>query len=256
MTTYSDIANQIYHEINELRANPAQYAEKLEALRENYKANNSFHRPGDVPVLTREGVAALDNAITALRAANPLPQIKLSSGLTVAAQAHVNDTGKNSLIGHNGSDDSTFLQRLDGVGKWKGSIAEALDYGSISAFEIIGNLLIDDGQPTRPHRQALLNKNYKHVGYGYGPHEEYKTTANIILATEFTDNEELPSVPVPEGVLTESLEARNWLEGAVRLTCEVTTEAEGSKIIRRYVKHWELSDGSSKTTTEVYEIGS
>jgi uncharacterized protein YkwD len=255
MTTYADIANQIYHEINELRASPANYAEKLESLRDNYKANNALHRPGDVPVLTREGVAALDEAIHVLKAASALSELKHSHGLTVAAQAHVNDTGKNSLIGHNGSDDSTFLQRLDSVGRWKGSVAEALDYGSVTAFEIVANLLIDDGQPTRPHRAALLNKNYKQVGSGFGPHEEYKTTANVILATEFTDNEELHTVYVPEGVLAESFEAKNWLEGAVRLTCEVTTEAEGTKIVRRYVKHWELSDGSSRTTTEVYEIG-
>lgn len=256
MTTYSDIANQIFHEVNELRANPAQYADKLEALRENYKANNALHRPGDVPVLTREGVAALDDAVQALRSTGNLSELKPSAGLIAAAQGHVNDTGKNSLIGHNGSDDSTFLQRLDGSGHWKGSVAEALDYGSVSAFEIVSNLLIDDGQPTRPHRAALLNKNYKQIGYGFGPHEEYKTTANLILATAFEDNEEITSVPVPEGILTESFEAKNWLEGAVRLTCEVTTEAEGSKIVRRYVKHWELSDGSTKTTTEVYEIGS
>jgi hypothetical protein len=256
MGSYAEIANQIFHELNELRANPAYYAERLEGLRENYKANNSLHRPGDVPVLTREGVAALDDAIKVLRSASALPELKLSEGLRSAAQGHVNDTGKNSLIGHNGSDDSTFLQRLDSAGKWKGSVAEALDYGSISAFEIVANLLIDDGQPTRPHRQALLNKNYKQVGYGFGPHEEYKTTANVILATEFHDLDTFPTYYVPEGVITESFEAKNWLEGAVRLTCEVTTEAEGSKIVRRYVKHWELADGSSQTTTEVYEIGS
>jgi hypothetical protein len=57
---------------------------------------------------------------------------------------------------------------------------------AFQAFEIESNLLIDDGQPTRPHSRALLNKNYKQVGYCFGSHEECKTTANI-LSSEFTD---------------------------------------------------------------------
>jgi hypothetical protein len=105
-----------------------------------------------------------------------------------------------------------------------GNAVELLDYGSVSAEEIICAFLGDDGQPTRPHRKALLDPALTKIGVGLAPHEEYSTICVLILASEFTEHQSFPETKVPAGSPPEYWELEEWVSGAVRMTCEVTTD--------------------------------
>ena len=48
-----------------------------------------------------------------------------------------------------------------------------VDFASAQPSEVVCNFLIDDGIPSRVHRKALLKKNYKYAGVGFGPHPDY-----------------------------------------------------------------------------------
>lgn len=167
----------------------------------------------------------------------------------------MNDTGSKGIIGHIGSDESTLQDRLERYGRWSDSIAEALDYGSMSGFEVVCAFLVDDGLQTRPHRNAILNRRFHAVGVGVGPHSEYKVVVAVVLAGEFEDKDEsLPVVEVPEGEIAGTPEVENWMEGAVKMTCEIRTETEGDKVIKRIKKYWEMTDGSTQITEDTITL--
>jgi uncharacterized protein YkwD len=136
-------------------------------------------------VQTKEGSAAVAEAVQCLMSTTPLPRLELSEGISSACQRHVDDIGRSGGIGHEMSDGTTLVQRVESVGEWRGNLVEILDFGSFDAREVVFNLLIDDGLPTRFHRTALLTESYNNIGIGFGSHEKYDTTVVIVLASNF-----------------------------------------------------------------------
>ena len=117
MSTFQDLIESIYDEINQLRDSPKDFAQKLENEFENYRSNNARHRPGTVPVLTREGLKAVKEAYEELENLEALPPISRSRGLATAALIHCNDTGPLGIVGHIGSTETTLQQRIEKNGK-------------------------------------------------------------------------------------------------------------------------------------------
>lgn len=253
MSTFQDFIDSIYEEINQLRKSPRDFALKLEDEFNNYKLNNARHRPGTVPVLTREGVKAVQEAYGDLLKLENLPELHWSKGLSSAALSHCNDTGPLGIVGHIGSKETTLQQRIEKNGKWTESIAEALDYGSISGFEVVMSLLVDDGLTTRPHRKALLNPNFTALGIGAAPHSEFKTIACVLFAVGYEDNDNIEEERVNEGNVPNNPEVTEWIDGAVKLTCEVRVETENGVSVKKAKKYWEMHDGSIKITEEIVD---
>lgn len=251
MSTFQELIQEIYDEISQLRENPKYFAKKLEREFDNYKTNNARHRPGTVPVLTREGLKAVKEAHEELENIDSLPPLQWSEGLATAALSHCNDTGPLGIVGHIGSKETTLQQRIERNGKWSESIAEALDYGSVSGFEVVMSLLVDDGLTTRPHRKALLNPNYSKVGVGASPHSEFKTVACVLFAVSYDDNDDVDPEQISDGKVPSNPEVSNWLDGAVKLTCEVRVETENGVSVRKAKKYWEMHDGTIQITEEI-----
>lgn len=248
MPKYAEAIRGVVSEINECRENPAAYAYRLESWVEMY-AGNVRYRDEDVPVLTTEGVSALSQAISQLKRTPPSPPLLFSPGLFSAAQLHCEGLGAEGGTSHQG--DLGLRQRLAKFGHWGGKVVEALDFGSIAAREVVVSLLIDDGLPTREHRTALVSPDYRLIGVGFGPHEAYKSVCTVLLATKFSEHEGATQLSMPPGVLLGTWEARGWLEGAVRLNCEITSDMENDVMVKRVVKTWEMQDGSERRTEEV-----
>lgn len=246
--TYEQITQHVFAEINNVRIDPPKFAERLEYFIQDYKSNGAKHRVGTVPVMTREGISAAQEALQALYTTEPLPALEWSVALARCAQAHCNDTGKLGIIGHVGSQENGLQDRLGYFGNWSGSVAEALDYTSVDGFEVVCTFLIDDGLPTRPHRNAILNPDYSKVGVGSSSHIEYKTTTSIIFAGDFQDDENIPEVEIPDSAPEQSTEVKEWLDGAVKVTFEQRTITRNGKTKKILKKFWEMSDGSIEET--------
>jgi uncharacterized protein YkwD len=251
MSTFKDLITDIYEELTQLRENPKLYSKKVADEFDNYRSNNARHRPNTVPVLTREGLKAVKEAFDELESLSRLPPLIWSDGLASAALTHCNDTGPLGIVGHIGSRETTLQQRIEKNGKWSESIAEALDYGSVTGFEVVFSLLVDDGLTTRPHRKALLNPNYSKVGIGASPHSEFKTVACLLFAVNYDDNDDFERENVSENLVPRNPEVSNWLDGAVKLTCEVRVESENGKSVKKAKKYWEMHDGTIQITEEV-----
>jgi uncharacterized protein YkwD len=179
-------AGAILKEINLARQNPSLYATFVEELRANF-SGKICRIPGGVPLLTHEGVRALDEATAFLRREQPQAPLALSTGLCQAAADHCRDQAS-GLMGHRGSDRSDPGERISRYGIWRGAWAENIAYGQDSARAIVLALIIDDGVHGRGHRQNIFNPAYSVAGAAYGRHAKFGSICNIDFAGAYVDH--------------------------------------------------------------------
>lgn len=182
-------APSVLDALNRFRANPAAYATVLEEKRK-YFIGNLLEMPGEPNLITREGVAPLDEAIQELRGAQAaLSQVELVQGLCRAAADHVSDTGGIGITSHIGTDGSNFTKRIARYGTWTGGASEVIDYGARDASEVILNLLVDDGVANRGHRKSLLDPRWRYAGIACGQHSVLRTMCVIDFAAGYQDGQ-------------------------------------------------------------------
>lgn len=159
----------ILAEINFARAHPAKYITYLEDMKRQFKGN-TWQRPGRPGLATNEGVAAIDDAIRFLRTAKALPALKMSPGMSRAANDQVTDMVTNNLSGHRGSDGSMPEDRCARYGRLQGNdaVGENIAYEGLSAREIVEGFIVDDGVSNRGHRRNVFSTTYKVIGVAVG----------------------------------------------------------------------------------------
>jgi len=97
------------------------------------------------------------------------------AALARAAQAHAEDMGKSGSVGHVGTDGATLRERVRRAGAATNTIlAENCSYGFADPLEIVLQLLVDVGVPSRGHRETILNPFLKFVGVGTRPHAKHR----------------------------------------------------------------------------------
>ena len=183
----SPLEKDIVFEINKLRSNPAEYAnEYIAPLAKRYQRRILYY-PGDKPLLTREGISALNECIRELKRQKPLPLVYPSAGLSKAANDHVKDQSRTGQTGHLGSDRSHSKDRIERYGTWGVRIAENIAYGGMNAKQVVVYLLIDDGVRDRGHRKNFLNSDFKQVGVATGIHPGYGNMTVMEFAGKFAE---------------------------------------------------------------------
>jgi uncharacterized protein YkwD len=176
-------ARAVIREMNLARTNPAAYAAHIESLRANFRGN-LLVLPGRTMLRTKEGVRALDEAISFLHRAQPLPALSLSSGMSRAAADHCNEQA-GGQIGHGDP-----VGRMNRYGRWGASWGENVSYGKSSARDIVIALIIDDGLPGRKHRKNIFNPAFNIAGAAYGSHARYRSVCSIEFAGSFAERSE------------------------------------------------------------------
>ncbi len=185
MVYLTSLEKNVVFEINRVRRDPKEYAAKIIALKK-YLNGKLIKFPGEVASLqTSEGAKAIDECYEALLNTNPLDTLGPSRGLSFAAKDHVEDQGETEEIGHTGSDGSSPFQRIERYGSWISSAGENIDYGNNDAQRIVMSLLIDDGVPSRGHRENILSPKYGKVGVSCGSHKLYRYMCVIDFAGNF-----------------------------------------------------------------------
>jgi len=181
---YTALADQVAKEINLARTNPGAYAAWLKGQRPWYRGTQ-LRRPGQTPIRTKEGLAAVDEAIRRLEKQRPVGALGLSRGLSLAARDLVAPQGASGGFGHTGPDGSTPSERIERHGRWESVIGENVAYGQRTARDVVAAFIVDDGVPGRGHRKNLFNAAFHVMGVDCGPHAVYGVTCAITFAGAF-----------------------------------------------------------------------
>jgi hypothetical protein len=182
----SSLEKAVLEEMNLARTNPARYAAYLEALKKYYKGK-TFRQPGLGAVETIEGVAGIDEAISFLRSAKPLPQLQISKGMCMGAKDQSFDQAQTGDVSHMGKDKSFSWDRVARYGEWKNPVSENIAYDSGTARDIVINLIIDDGVPARGHRKNIFNSSHIVTGISCGSHPLFGSMCVCTFAGGFTE---------------------------------------------------------------------
>ena len=181
----------IVREMNLARENPALYATFIEEMRGNFQGN-LLVLPGRIPLRTKEGTRALDDAIRFLRNASPQAPLVFSPGMSRAAADHCAEQAGGGMS-HTGRGGSNTGDRINRYGTWSGIWGENLACGRSAAREIVMALIIDDGLPARKHRKNIFNPAFGYAGAAVGPHATYRTICSTEFAGGYVENATAPN---------------------------------------------------------------
>lgn len=156
-------------EVNFARAYPQQYALRLlsEPITPWERSLEAGGQPYD-----RE---AFLEAVEVLQRQEPLAPLKADDVLATAAFEHVAMQGPSGLIGHSSPNGERFFDRLRRHGAAEAIAAENIAYGPATAADVVRELIIDSGVPSRGHRRNIFHASFEVVGVSCGGHRDYST---------------------------------------------------------------------------------
>jgi uncharacterized protein YkwD len=173
----------VIDEMNKVRANPKQYAEYVRQERKFYSSDGSLiERPGELPLMTKEGFTAIDECIKALEKAQPVGMMKPHKALCLSAQLLAKDQSRKGTTGHTSSNGNNMVQRIHKFDKTINEVGENCSYGPSEARAIVIQLLVDDGVPSRGHRENILNGMFSFCGVAIDTHPVFRYVCVIDYA--------------------------------------------------------------------------
>ena len=181
----SSLEKNVLDEMNLARTNPKKYAEILQNELQYYDGK-LIQKENRIAMRTREGKAAVKEAIAALLKTAALSPLAASAGMSLGARDHARDQSSGGT-GHSGSDGSSPYNRINRYGKWQKTAGENISYGYNDGREVVLQLLIDDGVPSRGHRKNILNGQFAVTGIACGEHKTYKHLCVITYAGGFSE---------------------------------------------------------------------
>ena len=176
------LEREILNEVNELRRDPRNYANKVNKFK-GYLEGNILRVPGVLAgIKTEEGAAAYDEAINFLRSAESAEQLTPSKGLGQIADELY---GKIQHVDPNNLGDIDMDAIIDKYGSFTGKFSRSFEFGGSTAELIVVNLVVSDGDKSRGQRNALLNKEVLKVGIKHGKHDTYRECTVIACCSKF-----------------------------------------------------------------------
>eukprot|EP01012_Entosiphon_sulcatum_P064678 TRINITY_DN93506_c0_g1_i1.p1 TRINITY_DN93506_c0_g1~~TRINITY_DN93506_c0_g1_i1.p1 ORF type:complete len:327 (-),score=55.74 TRINITY_DN93506_c0_g1_i1:97-1077(-) len=185
----AELEAEVFNQLNIARQNPGAFAVHIEQ-RLQYMENDTFWFPGiKVGQKSQEGRAVYEEAINFLRQQQPVVEFERCAGLDRACKDHAEDTGKNGIIGHTGSDQSDVELRCERYGEYNGKMAENLSYSRTSPLDIVLAWIVDDGNASRGQRKNIFEPLHLNCGVGFATHKIKRCTCVVVFTTAWEDKQ-------------------------------------------------------------------
>jgi uncharacterized protein YkwD len=173
----TDREKDVVLHLNMARTNPTRYAAEFIEPRRQFYRGTLYREPGKpsnfAGYRTNEGIRAVDECVEVMNATAPLAPLQPGESLSRAAADHARDQSSSGAIGHTGSDGSSLRDRVKRYDDSLRGIGENIAYGDHDAREIVVQLLVDDGVPSRGHRENILRPEFRRVGLAIDSHPRY-----------------------------------------------------------------------------------
>jgi hypothetical protein len=182
-----DFRSKIISEVNLCRKNPTEYAKKLHRYQTYFKGK-ILKVPDAIPQSTTEGPTAFEEAVGVLEITPPLEALKYSPGLTYIAHDSLKYIQKVDEVEEINKLD--IDKQIEKHGQVVGHFSQATEFGSNIAELVVINLLVDDGDTKRRHRQNLLSDKFRLIGVSTGIHMLYQYCTVLVFAQNFFGNYE------------------------------------------------------------------
>ncbi|USI78580.1 CAP domain-containing protein [Sphingopyxis sp. USTB-05] len=180
-TAQSRFEEGVFTELNRFRSDPAAYTDYLRDYRPRFEGKLLVAEDdSEIDIMTREGVVAVDEAISDLGREKPLPTLEWSDALSRAAADHVAIQSRSGEVGHytKGRGPGERMKARGG-GPY---VNEVITYGHHTPEGVVDQLLIDDGVPDRGHRHSLLRSTHRYAGVACGSHPVHRTMCVILMS--------------------------------------------------------------------------
>jgi uncharacterized protein YkwD len=183
---YAALDEQIFNEINSIRADASGYIALLNSIKGNFDGN-TYKERGKVSYETEEGVTAVDEAIAYLTGLTAMDPLFREEGMNFACKDHVEDTGLSGTFGNTGTDDSTVEDRVDKYGLALNP-SQSNAYGKVTAQDVLLRMIIDDGNAERSNRLNIFISTNNNTGIHSGIHNVTGHMSCVTFAEKYDDN--------------------------------------------------------------------
>ena len=180
----SDFNKELLDEINFLRTNPRRYSKKLSKYVEYFK-DKILYLPGtNAGIQTEEGAEPYKEAIISLSTESRREPLLPSKGLCKICEDLLKEAQKDAdNVGN-----ISVEKLINKIGSIKGSLSRLFEFGGETPEQVVINLIVGDGDPSRGQRKSLLNAEVKKIGLANGKHDSYGHCTVILSTTQFTNN--------------------------------------------------------------------
>lgn len=179
--------------INQARTQPRQLASELRRYRTTFDGKVARDGGDPIGIMSVEGVRAVDEAIDFLERQAPMPPLGEGPLLGRAARGWAATQGRIGGRGHGSAISASPGDRVRAAG---GDIyvSETISYGMTSAIAVVRQLVVDDGQADRGHRDLIFSHGVRFAGVGCGEHARYGAMCVIDLAATADGSPPLPQM--------------------------------------------------------------
>ena len=241
---YDKMADEIVETLNKIREKPDSIIMELKKMKNFYKGNEYRNPKFNFYIMTEEGKAAVDDAIKYLGTIFTNKPFERVKALDDSAKELVDHLGPEGLTNAKEKEMSIEVRVKEKV-KEPGAIAENISFGWPNAREIVLQMIIDDGVPSRGHRLNLFNSNYEKIGVSVGKHKTFQCVCVLdFWGKGKKDKLKFEKYEIDKG---------EWPENAVGLQKHLEAKSENGKkkILLTYT--FSLSDGTTVVKTKNFE---
>lgn len=180
-----ELAKAVVAELNRARRDPQGCAKDLKAWLAYFRPGGVRALPGEEPVQTVEGPAAVQRAIALLEVQKPVPPIQWSEDLSASAEELAASEAQTGAVGHQ-KGTLALNSRLARHGGLNSPCGEALTYGRFdgpdASRRALLSMLVSDGIRNSRTLSLLFDPGVTSAGAAWDAHPRFGNTVALDVA--------------------------------------------------------------------------